>query len=92
MLATHRLTLGRLLPAEALRIVRRTPGPDELWHPEYPLEDDLDPLRALATSATQEGNVSSQRVLTTAGCRETAWSQQSVFYSSFLTGQADAHI
>lgn len=35
-------------PAEAARIVAGTPLPDDRWHPEYPLADELDVLRPLA--------------------------------------------
>jgi len=34
--------------AEAVRIVAGTPLPDDRWHPEYPLADELDVLRPLA--------------------------------------------
>ena len=35
-------------PAEARRIVAGTPLPDDRWHPEYPLADELDVLGPLA--------------------------------------------
>lgn len=38
-------------PAEAARIVNGTPLPDDRWHPEYPLVDELDVLRPLAHDA-----------------------------------------
>ena len=34
--------------AEAARIVAGTPLPDDRWHPQYPLADELDVLRPLA--------------------------------------------
>ena len=37
-----------ITPAEAGRIVAGTPLPDDRWHPEYPLADELDVLRPLA--------------------------------------------
>ena len=54
MLLTDRLMLSAISPAEALRIVSCTPGPDDHWHPEYPLDDELDPLRTLAASAAPD--------------------------------------
>ena len=44
------MTLHSLTPMEARRIVEREPGPDDRWYANYPLEDELDPLRALAAS------------------------------------------
>jgi RimJ/RimL family protein N-acetyltransferase len=46
---TERLVLHPIRPEEAARIVagEREPG----WHPEYPFEDELDPLRGLAGTA-----------------------------------------
>jgi RimJ/RimL family protein N-acetyltransferase len=43
-----RVTLHVISPAEARRIVDRAPLPDDRWHPEYPLADELDVLRPLA--------------------------------------------
>jgi RimJ/RimL family protein N-acetyltransferase len=43
-----RLTLHLIAPAEARRIVSGSPNPSDRWHPAYPLEDELDPLRSLA--------------------------------------------
>ena len=37
-----------ITPAEAARIVAGAPLPDDRWHPEYPLADELDVLRPLA--------------------------------------------
>ena len=48
------MTLHSLTPMEARRIVEREPGPDDRWHANYPLEDGLDPLRALAASREPE--------------------------------------
>lgn len=45
---TARLVLHPIRPDEAARIVAGLPGPDDRWHPEYPFEDELDPLRSLA--------------------------------------------
>jgi RimJ/RimL family protein N-acetyltransferase len=48
---TERLRLESIDPATAARIVAGTPGPDDRWHPEYPVADELDPLAALASTA-----------------------------------------
>jgi RimJ/RimL family protein N-acetyltransferase len=45
---TARLVLHPIRPDEAARIVAGAPGPDDRWHPEYPFEDELEPLRSLA--------------------------------------------
>ena len=37
-----------IVPAEAQRIVDGAPLPDDRWHREYPLADELDVLRPLA--------------------------------------------
>ena len=42
------VSLHTITPAEARRIVAGTPLPDDRWHPEYPLADELDVLRPLA--------------------------------------------
>jgi RimJ/RimL family protein N-acetyltransferase len=47
---TARLVLHPLTPAEAARIVARTPEPGDRWHAEYPFEDELAPLSSLAAS------------------------------------------
>lgn len=47
-ITTERLILHPLTPAEARRIVDGAPGPDAHWHEQYPLEDELVPLRSLA--------------------------------------------
>lgn len=45
---TTRLRLERIFPLLAGRIVAGTRTIEDAWHPEYPLDDELDPLRALA--------------------------------------------
>jgi RimJ/RimL family protein N-acetyltransferase len=45
---TARLILHPLTPAESQRIVDGAPGPGDRWHAQYPLADELDPLRGLA--------------------------------------------
>jgi len=45
---TARLVLHPIRPDEAARILAGAPGPDDRWHPEYPLPDELEPLRSLA--------------------------------------------
>jgi GNAT superfamily N-acetyltransferase len=55
MIETERLVLVPISPAPAARIVAGEPGPDELWHPQYPFVDELDPLRA--HPAATEGRV-----------------------------------
>lgn len=46
-----RITLESITPSLAQRIVKREERVGDAWHPEYPLVDELDPLRALAASA-----------------------------------------
>ena len=53
-IVTDRLTLHPLTPWEAQRIVDRKPEPDDVWHADYPLDDELNPLRALAESREGE--------------------------------------
>lgn len=48
--ATQRLILHRIGPAEAARIVAGHRGPDEVWAPDYPFADEIDPLTSLAAS------------------------------------------
>ena len=50
-IVTDRLNLHALTPTEAHRIVERAPDAEDRWHAEYPLEDELDPLRSLAASS-----------------------------------------
>ena len=45
---TARLVLHPIRPDEARRIAAGAPGPDDRWHPDYPFEDELDPLTSLA--------------------------------------------
>lgn len=52
--ATVRLILHPLSPAEAGRIVARTPSETDRWHAEYPFADELDPLRSLADAEETE--------------------------------------
>jgi RimJ/RimL family protein N-acetyltransferase len=51
-LTTDRLVLHPITPDEAGRIVAGEREPD--WHPEYPFEDELDPLRSLAGAASPD--------------------------------------
>ena len=51
---TERLVLHRIPPAEAARIVARTPDAGDRWHPEYPFEDELAPLSSVAASAAPD--------------------------------------
>ena len=53
-IVTERLTLHPLTVAEARRIAERAPGADDRWHADYPLEDELDPLRALAVASAPD--------------------------------------
>ncbi|HYI31844.1 MAG TPA: GNAT family protein [Glaciibacter sp.] len=45
-----RITLERITPPHAQRIIDRNEKPGDAWHPEYPFADELAPLRALAQS------------------------------------------
>jgi nodulation protein A len=47
---TERLILHPLTPNEARRIIQGAPSVGDVWHAEYPPEDELDPLRTLAES------------------------------------------
>lgn len=47
-----RVTLERISPTLAQRIVDRAEIPGDDWHPDYPFVDELDPLRSLAGSST----------------------------------------
>jgi RimJ/RimL family protein N-acetyltransferase len=47
---TARLVLHPLTPAEAARIIARTPDAGDRWHVEYPFEDELAPLSSLAAA------------------------------------------
>lgn len=44
----ERVTLESISPELACRIVTRDPAADDAWHAEYPFEDELVVLRALA--------------------------------------------
>jgi len=48
---TPRLALESISPQHAGRIVAGEALPGELWHPEYPFHDELDPLRTLSSMA-----------------------------------------
>lgn len=50
VIETARLRLASISPLLAARIVADRRAADDLWHPEYPLVDELDPLRSLAAS------------------------------------------
>ena len=50
----ERVTLHRISPDEARRILARTPADGDAWHEEYPLEDELRPLASHATSTSPE--------------------------------------
>lgn len=45
---TARLTLESIFPELARRIVAREPAANDAWHAEYPIEDELVSLQALA--------------------------------------------
>ncbi len=66
-IVTRRLTLRPLLPKEAKRIVEREPELGDRWHAEYPLDDELDPLRALAASRDPEAIFTLYSIRTTEG-------------------------
>ena len=52
---TARLVLHLITPTEARRIIARSPGGPDLWHADYPLQDELAPLSSLAASGSTEG-------------------------------------
>ena len=52
---TARLVLHLITPTEACRIVARSPGGTDLWHADYPLDDELAPLSILAAGGRGEG-------------------------------------
>ena len=54
VIESSRLRLEPITPALAVRIVDGCRSASDLWHPEYPLEDELDPLRMLATVKTPD--------------------------------------
>lgn len=51
---TERLALDSISPALAGRIVARDQTDDDNWHPEYPFEDELVPLAALAATSSPD--------------------------------------
>jgi len=48
---TPRLSLDAIPPRLAMRIVAGEPDEGDRWHPQYPLDDELDPLRSLAAAS-----------------------------------------
>jgi len=48
------VTLHRISPVEAQRILARTPAEDDAWHAQYPFADELRPLAAHATNDSPE--------------------------------------
>lgn len=55
-LSGARVTLDRITPELARRIVDRAEEPGDNWDAEYPLADELDPLRGLAQSTDPDPN------------------------------------
>jgi RimJ/RimL family protein N-acetyltransferase len=51
---TEHLVLESISPALAGRIVARDQTDSDNWHPEYPLEDELDPLARLAATSSPD--------------------------------------
>jgi RimJ/RimL family protein N-acetyltransferase len=49
-ITTGRLILHPLTPNEAAHIIARRPDDGDRWHPDYPFEDELHPLRHLAAT------------------------------------------
>lgn len=49
-LRSARLSLEQISPDLARRIVARDERPGDDWHPEYPLADELDPLKSLSVA------------------------------------------
>ncbi|MBF4568150.1 GNAT family N-acetyltransferase [Plantibacter sp. VKM Ac-2880] len=54
MIHTARTTLEPISPALARRIVERDEWHGDAWHPEYPLADELGPLRTHARSTDHD--------------------------------------
>ena len=50
ILRSERVALEPIAPQLAERIIARAQQPADQWHPDYPLDDELDPLRSLAAS------------------------------------------
>lgn len=53
-IASELVTLHRISPAEAQRILAQQPNEFDSWHEEYPFADELGPLAAHATNETPE--------------------------------------
>ena len=51
---SERISLERITPELAGRIVARDEHLDDRWHAEYPLEDELNPLRDLAEAQSSD--------------------------------------
>ena len=51
---TEHLVLESISPALAGRIAARDQTDDDKWHPDYPLEDELDPLAGLAATSSPD--------------------------------------
>ena len=51
---SERLSLERITPELARRIVVRDEHLDDHWHAEYPLEDELNPLRDLTEAQSSD--------------------------------------
>ncbi|KQX07678.1 MULTISPECIES: GNAT family N-acetyltransferase [unclassified Leifsonia] len=49
-ITSERISMEPLTPSLARRILARDERPGDAWHPEYPLADELGPLRNLAAS------------------------------------------
>ncbi len=53
-ISSERLTLERITPQLAARILVRDERPGDGWHPEYPFADELGPLKRLAAEPASE--------------------------------------
>jgi len=58
---TEHLVLHPVTPAEAQRIVSRTPGPQDTWADGFPREDDLDGLGMLARAGDEQSDATQAR-------------------------------
>lgn len=56
IIRSTRVVLESISPNLAQRITAREELPGDNWHAEYPLADELDPLRSLAKSTSQDPN------------------------------------
>lgn len=56
VLEGSQVALERITPELARRIVARDEQLGDQWHPEYPIVDELDPLRSLAVSTSPDAN------------------------------------